>query len=159
MLNITIKQLEDELISLAKEIPIFSEKTISIFMLDEFESRLANGFVPPVVAVGYDGCEPIQENQGTRTDGKSGRCGAIMLNAQFIIVIATQYQYTGQGDGKADGFALLDQLRSKIFGYSGVNSRPWRFMGERPEPEDSSDGTIFYSQVWQTTLSLTTQTN
>lgn len=149
MTNIT--ELEQELRELVKGVAAFKESGFSVFNVDDFDAK-KEGQNLPIVAVAYDGSEILG-----RTDGVPAAAavqGAAMLNVQFVIVIAVQYGYTNQDDTKQTAFALLDQVRSVVLGYKGVNSRPWRFVGERPEMDSSGDGVVFYSQVWQTTLPI-----
>lgn len=145
----TIAQLEAELLQVVKTVPAFAESGFSIFDLDDFAERVAAQTLP-CVGVSYDGSAPVG-NEATPTTKAHA---ASVLTMQFIVVVAAQYRYTGQDDTKQSVFALLDQVRTVVLGLKGVNSRPWRFAGERPEPEASGDGVVFYSQVWQTSLPI-----
>jgi hypothetical protein len=147
----TVVQLEDELLRLVREVPAFASSGFSVFDLSDASSQ-STGQTLPVVSVAYDGSETVQGNQVTTAGGSGG--GAALVNVQFVIVMALQYSYTGADDTKQQAFALLDQVRAKVLGFKGVNTRPWRFLGERPEPNTSGDGVVFYSQVWQTTLPI-----
>lgn len=150
MTQATISQLEAELIEAVKGVPAFLQSGFSVFDLaDMDEKRTAQTL--PAFGVAYDGAEPVG-NDAKPTD-RSNRAVA-MVSVQFVIVIATQYRYTGQDDTKQQAFALLDQVRGVLLGYQNANSRPWRFVGERPEPDASGDGVIFYTQVWQTSLPI-----
>lgn len=145
----TITQLENELIQTIKGVAAFSENGFSIFDLADFGEKLAAQTLP-CAGVAYDGAEPAGNDATPTTKAHA----AAFLNVQFVVVVATQYRYTGQDDTKQAVFALLDQVRAAVLGLKGVNSRPWRFVGERPEPDPSGDGVVFYSQVWQTTLPI-----
>lgn len=146
---ITIHELEQELIATVQAVPAFAESGFSVFNIDDFGDKTSGqGQSLPSFGVAYEGMEPVG-NEVTST-GRGG--AAVMLNVQFVIVIAVQYRYTGQDDTKPQAFNLLDQVRATVLGLKGVNSRPWRFIGERPEPDASGDGVAFYSQVWQTML-------
>ena len=143
-----IENLEAELIARVQSVPAFKESGFSIFDVLDFEAKSA-GQTLPTVGIAYDGMEPT----GNDVNSAGSRSPSIALvSAQFIIVIAVQYRYTAQDDTKQQAYALLDQVRAAVMGYQGVNSRPWRFIGERPEANVSGDGVIFYSQVWQTAL-------
>lgn len=143
----TIAALEAELITAVRGVTAFAESGFSIFDMRDFSDKSASQTLP-AVGVAYDGAEPVGNDVSPTTKAHS----AALLNAQFVIVVAVQYRYTGQDDTKQQAFALLDQVRAVVLGYKGVNSRPWRFIGERPEADASGDGVVFYSQVWQTTL-------
>ena len=146
----TVVQLEAELIGLVKSVPSFSGMGFSVFDMDDFESK-SSGVTLPVAGVVYDGLEP-QGNQVTSAGPAIG--GASLVVAQFVVVVAVQYSYTGSDDTKQQAFALLDEVRGAVMGFKGVNTRPWRFIGERPELDSSGDGVAFYSQVWQSTLPI-----
>ncbi len=146
----TIAQLEAELIDAVKNVPVFSESGFSIFDMSDFSDKAAAQTLP-AVGVAYDGAELAGGNDATATTKAHS---ASLVTVQFVIVIAVQYRYTGQDDTKQQAFELLDQVRAVVLGLKGVNSRPWRFVGERPEPDASGDGVVFYSQVWQTTLPI-----
>lgn len=145
----TIAQLEAELIAAVRGVPAFSESGFSIFDIRDFSDKAAAQTLP-AVGVAYDGAEPAGNEVTPTTKAQ----GATFLTVQFVIVVAVQYRYTAQDDTKQQGFALLDQVRAVVLGFKGVNSRPWKFVGERPEADASGDGVVFYSQVWQTTLPI-----
>jgi hypothetical protein len=140
---------------MVKEVPAFVDKAFSIFSLEDME-RLSTeqpGNLP-IVGVGYDGAAP----KGNQIDPKgntvesNGERGAAFVDIQFLVVVAIQYTNMGQSDNKQSAMALLHQVRLKLIGYKKVNTRAWRFMGEKPEPSVSVDGLVFYSQVWQTSV-------
>lgn len=150
MSTATIASLESELIEVVRSVPAFADNGFSIFDLRDFEDRSAAQTLP-VAGVAYEGAEL---SEGNAAVPKARSHAVSLLDVQFVIVVAAQYRYTGQDDTKQGVFALLDQVRSVVLGMKAANSRPWRFVGERPEPEASGDGVIFYSQVWQTTLPI-----
>ncbi len=144
---VTLTQLEDELIGLVKSVPAFAASGFSAYSFEDLEA-LASGQPLPAIAVVYDGMIP-HNNEVTPVTKVNA---ASLVAVQFMLVVAVQYGYTGQTDSKQQAYALLDQIRSMVLGFKGVNSRPWRFVGERPEATASGDGIVLYSQVWQTTL-------
>lgn len=145
----TLVQLEAELISLVKGVPAFSDSGFSAYDMDDLEAKSAAQSLP-TIAVMFDGSLP-HNHEVTPTSQVNA---ASLMSVQFLLVVAVQYGYTGQSDSKQQAFALLDQVRSVVLGFKGVNSRPWRFIGERPEPNASGDGIVLYSQAWQTTLPI-----
>lgn len=146
----TLEDLETELLGLVQELDVFKEKAFSIFGLEDLERLSAEqaGRLP-IVGVGYDGAVP-KGNQGN--PGGEGISGAAFVDIQFLIVIAVNYVSNGQSDNKQSAMSLLHEIRKKCIGYRNVNTRSWRFIGERPEAGASMDGLIFYSQVWQTSV-------
>lgn len=146
----TIDDLSRELVGLVKSVPEFAESSYSIFSLEDLEARAtADMPVLPVSGVGYDGAQPVGKD-GTPVAVNAG--AVTMVEIQFLIIIAIAYRSAGQDDTKPQATNLLDQIRAKVLGYKGVNTRPWRWIGERPEPEASTDGVAFYSQVWRTSV-------
>lgn len=147
----TIPELEAELLEAVRGVPAFAASGFSVFNVDDFGVKSAGqGTSLPAFGVAYDGAEPT----GNEVNPTGRGAGSALLHVQFVIVIAVQYGYTGSDDTKQQAFALLDQVRATVLGLKGVNSRPWRFVGERPEADASGDGVVFYSQVWQTTLPI-----
>lgn len=144
----TISQLQNELISLVQQVPAFTSSGFSIFSLEDLSQKSALQTLP-IAGVGYDGAEPVG-NTATSTDARAHSVSLVTL--QFLVVIAVQYQYTGQDDNKSQATDLLGEIRQRVLGYRGVNTRPWVFVVERPEPDASGDGLVFYSQVWRTSL-------
>lgn len=144
----TIDQLQKELEGLVQEVPAFSAACFSVFSLEDLETRTELQTLP-IAGVGYDGAELAGTN-GTSAQERNNSVS--MVDVQFLIILAISYRYAGQDDTKPQATNLLDQIRSKVLGYKGVNSRPWRFYGERPEPGASTDGMAFYSQIWRTTI-------
>lgn len=148
----TIKQLEDELLELVRSVPAFKNRGFSIFSLDDLVKKQSLQEYP-VCGVGYDGSQVVPAaNQGSPAGGPGGASHAAnILVMQFLVVVAIQYQYALPDDTKPQAYDLLDEVRKKVLGYRGVNTRPWKFIGERPEPQASGEGIAFYSQIWHTT--------
>ena len=152
MATATLVDLEKELIELATSVDEFKNKGYSIYSLDDLERMATNeSSVLPIVGVGYDGAE----RAGNQVEKAApGVRGAAFVTIQFVIVIAVSYASAGQDDNKQSAMLLLGALREKIIGHKSANTRGWNFIGERPEPSESGDGVIFYSQVWQTSVPL-----
>lgn len=145
----TIDALCKELEGLVKSVPAFKNNCFSVSNLDDMEQFVRDMQKPPVVGVGYDGAQPVSQS-GTAADMRSH--SVAMVELQFLVIIVVQYKNPGQNDMKKQATDLLDHVRGLVNGYKNVNSRPWRFAGERPEPSMSTDGLAFYSQVWRTYL-------
>lgn len=148
----TIVDLQTELQELVKQVPAFADSGFSIFDLrDMSEKATLQGF--PLVGVGYDGAEPVDNAKGNAANPvAAGAGGVYIVTIQFTIVIAIQYHYGGQDDTKPQALNLLDDVRKLVLGYKGVNARPWKYIGERPDLSASGEGVVFYTQVWQTAI-------
>lgn len=150
----TIVDLQNELIDLVKTVPAFANSGFSVFDFKDMEERVPMQDFP-LVGIGYDGAEPIDNQKGNAANGVANGAGSVvMVTLQFTIVIAVQYHYAGQDDTKPQALNLLDDVRRLLLGYKGVNSRPWRYVGEKPEPANSVSGLVFYTQVWQTVVPI-----
>lgn len=149
-LNIpTIDQLDAELLGLVQQVPAFAGNGFSVFDVEDLDNKRGRATLP-VVGTAYEGSEN-QKVEGTNVAQGSHLAGLIVV--QFAVIIAIQYRFTGEdGSTRSQAHQLLDDTRRVIQGYKGVNTRPWRFVGEQPLPEPSGDGVVYYAQVWQTTL-------
>ena len=144
-----VQELHKELQGLLKQLPAFKNSGFSVFDLDDMEQQVETANQYPAAGVMYEGAQSNEGNAATPVAAKSG--GVVLIDAQFSIIIAVQYGFAGQsGDAKWPAFALMDDTRKKVLGFKGVNSRPWRFVGERPEIQASEGGMVYYSQVWRT---------
>lgn len=153
MNRVTVQGLVDELLSRAKGVAAFRQHGFSVFDIEDLY-RTANNITPPIVGVIYDGAMPASGNQGTPAEGRPAAQASLFVTLQFSVIIGVQYTFSGQGDHKEQATNLLDDMRSMIIGFSGVNHRPWIFSGEKPEKDVSGEGMLFYSQIWQTSCSM-----
>lgn len=151
-MSVSLVDLEKELIEAVSSLHEFKDKGYAIYSIEDLERLAANEHAQlPIVGVGYDGAER-QGNQAQNV--ATGSRGAAFVSLQFVIIVAVSYASTGGDDHKSSAMELLGSIREKVIGLKGANSRGWHFIGERPEPEASGDGVIFYSQVWQTSAPL-----
>lgn len=147
-MSITVKALEEELLGVVQTLPTFKDKAYSVFDLDDLEDRTEGQTSNlPLVGVSFVGASPDGHQVVPKS---SGAQGALFGTWTFVVIVVVQYRVAGKTDTKHDGTALLDELRSAVNGFKQVNTRAWRWKGERPEPEASGDGLIFYSQFWET---------
>ena len=145
----TIDQLDAELLSLVKQVPAFKNSGYSVFDVTDFDNKRGRDELP-IVAVSYEGCEN-RNIEGTNPAATASLASVVTM--QFSVIVAIQYRFSGEdGESRTQAHQLLDDMRRVIQGYKGVNSRPWRFVGEQPLTEPSGDGVVYYAQVWQTTL-------
>lgn len=143
-----IYALEQELLGLVAKVPAFASGGFSVFSLDDLEAKGGPPANYPIVGVGFNGALPVEGNAVSPANKYSSAIS--LVEATFLVVVGIQYGYTVADDAKPKAFDLLDSVRREVSGYQGVNTRPWRFGGERPEPDASGDGVVFYSQVWHT---------
>lgn len=111
----------------------------------------------PGAFVYYHGTEALGK-AGISTDGvkaPSLSSSVSVLTHQFVILLAIQHQYAGQGEADSpvtpslvSAAEILDYLRRRVHGYRKAAYSPWRFVAELSEPQISGDGIVFYSQVW-----------
>ena len=152
----TTAQLLQELLETAQSVETFGDRSFKIFNMEEIKQRAEfQGY--PVVVVGYEGAIPAPGNQGLGAQGRaSGACDAVIVNKRFTIMVGVEYNYQGEldDDNKDVATDLLDEVRGKLLGFQGVNSKPWRFVAEGPS-NDYLDGVIFYAQTWETQSTLT----
>lgn len=151
----SIDSLQKELEELIQEVSAFKDSGFSAFDISDVAAKTAlQNF--PLAGVMYDGAVPVERQGGNVANNVAASAHSTsMVSLQFTVVMVIQYHYGGQDDTKPQATALLDDVRARVLGYKGVNTRPWRFIGEKPEPEASGDGLAFYSQVWQTTVPVT----
>lgn len=151
-----IEALSTELADLVSVLPAFKERAFSIFDLDDLKEKTRMQQLP-VVGITYDGAAPAPGNQAAPATKTSG--GTTLVTFQFSIIVALEYNFSGQEDSKPTGLDLLDEMRATIDGHHGINNRPWIWAGEKPEDDVSSDGLIFYSQSWRTSVINVGNTN
>lgn len=151
-----IEALGNELRQKVSEMPAFAEAAYSVFNLDDLKTQSELQSLP-VVGVTFDGASTGAGNAATAT-GKTSPTATLVVY-QFSVILGLQYYFSGQDDTKPAGHNLLDDLREEIMGYQGVNKRPWVWVGEKPEDDTSTDGLIFYSQVWRTSVPIIGKTN
>lgn len=147
----SIVGLENELVGLVKEVGAFSSNGFSIYNEEDLRAKSQHQDYP-LAGVMFDGAVPADNaNAATGTDSGVSK-SSVLVDFQFTVIIAIQYAYSGQDDTKQQAYALLDDVRNRVLGYCGVNKRPWRFVLEKPEPQASVDGLVFYYQVWRTSV-------
>lgn len=146
----TIEELAQELVTLCKTAPIVGDKGYSVFGVADLEN-FAGIVGYPLAGVSYEGCRKIENAVDTST-GREKVSAASMFNLNFMIIGGITYTYgSARADTKPIITDLLDELRPIVLGYKGVNTRPWKFVGETPL-ESELEGVIFYGQMWETII-------
>lgn len=162
-----IRELTAELVEIVSAVPEFSERTWSVYDLDDLTGKSEfTGF--PVVGVSYEGTAPIAQSASSAGNFKSAaaqahqaQCqAASLLEQRFSIIVGIEYNPTGNDDGTDDNKAvatdLVDGIRAAVIGYKGVNTRPWLLEGEAPTGS-AIEGVIWYGQIWKTTVPILSQ--
>jgi hypothetical protein len=147
----SISQLTSEIVTLVTGLPETTDKGFSVYNLDDLQQVASLGGLP-IVGVSYEGGDPV-ENKADNVSSRSKATG--LFRVRFSVILALAYESAlSSTDTKVDATDLLDGLRSTMLGYIGVNTRPWRFVGEAPTPSDL-EGVIFYGQAWETDIVIT----
>lgn len=144
-----VEELAQELLTLGKSLPAFKSSGFYVFDEEDLQAKTSMK-EPPCLGVTYDGARPGGGNNVSPADAKAH--GSMLVTLQFSFIIVVKYGFSGQSDTKKQATNLMDELRVTVAGYRGKNTRPWVFAGERPEPDPSEDGLVFYSQLWHTTI-------
>lgn len=142
----TVAQLMAEMVGLVKTSASIDTRGFSVFNTEDLENISGNiGF--PLAGISYEGASK-QENS---VQGQRGIKSASFVTLHFMLTVGVTYQYASGADSKPVATDLLDEIRNIVLGYSGVNSRPWVFVGETPLDTDL-EGVIFYGQMWETNI-------
>lgn len=146
---VTIQALKEELCGLIRGVPAFSASGFSVFDVDDFTDATELQTYP-VAGVMYDGSLPQEGGRNSVIPVSSGSSAVALVTRQFSVIVAVEYRFAGTGNSVGTATDLMEQVCSVVMGYKGINSRPWRFIVEKPEVAVSGGGLVFYSQVWQT---------
>jgi len=145
----TIALLENELLERIQTVPQFGDRGFSIFNLDEVGDIAAAGVGFPLAAVAYIGTVPRENSVNTTSGVQSAAADIIMVQKQFAVLVAVEYNWSDTENTKVVATDLLDQVRGKLLGFKGVNKRPWTLLDEGPA-ESNIDAAILYMQTWAT---------
>lgn len=160
-MGIGVADLSDELVSLVVQTNVVGSHCFSVFNVDDLEDRMSGAVAFPLAGVSYEGCRRHNTaSDGTTPTFRPSSVGsAQMLTAYFLVIVVIDYRNASVVDTKPRALQLLDQLRSRIPSYAGVNSRPWRFNGET-KLETRVEGVLMFGQMWETDIPrLSAQTN
>lgn len=150
----TVAELVEEVVTLVSTLPAFTDpnvvKSFSIFNLDDLKSIAEFGGLP-IVGVAYEGANVV-DNSANPVARKAH--SAALYTVRISVIIAMEYgSAAGVPDPKPDATNLLDEARGVLLGYKGINSRPWRLIGESPMTGEL-EGVIFYGQIWETEIPI-----
>lgn len=131
----------------------FADRIYSIFSLEQIAQLMGQHGMSgtPFVATTYEKGTPVTGSKGT--DARIPRQGDPQLvNVQFSVILGVDATDFGSNDDtKIAALGMFDEIRPRLQGFKGVNSRPWRFATEGPL-SDSIDGVILYVQLWETII-------
>ena len=144
-MTVTISALTDELVTLVKQASSLTDNTFSVFNIEDLEEISGHiGF--PVAGISYEGTYPVENNADSVAKSSNS---VTLVTHTFMVTVGVNYLYASTEDTKPIATDLLDNTRSIILGYKGVNTRPWKFSGELPQ-ETVLEGVVFYGQIWET---------
>lgn len=143
----TIAELTAELVTLVKQAPSVGVRGYSVFDTEELET-IAPQVGYPLAGVSYEGGTPQEHS----VQAKHPTVSSVNITTlHFLIVIGNSYKVASDEDTKPVITDLLDEVRSIVLGYQGVNNRPWRYTGELPLPSEL-EGAILYGTMWETDI-------
>jgi hypothetical protein len=137
-----------------------SHLAAGVFDLDDLERKTADSLGGSIgVGVSYNGrkwAEIEIDFKSGRSPTNDGSRAAKMLAYSFLVILAVP---TGQDcEERYNATKLLAVLSRSIHGSSlggDLTARRWNFMSEQPHPDQSTDNMLYYTQVWQANLPLT----
>lgn len=119
-----------------------------VFNIDDLEKKQVSDLCGKLaVGVGYAGADTATPTPNAQNPGSTS---VRMVAYLYHIIVAVPY-----GENcveRYDGTKLLTVLRRGINGKTvegdGTN-RPWMFVKEFPNVEESTDSMLYYSQIWR----------
>lgn len=152
----SIVPLLTELMDIASTVTSFGDRKFTVFSMDELRQK-AEGAGFPMIAVGFEEAMPADNtNAGINAQGRTAQpCDVVPSDIRFTIIVGVEYNWATVDNSNTNLVALnlLDEVRGKLQGYSGVNPAPWRWAGDQAVPSEI-DGVIFYAQQWETRVVL-----
>ena len=149
----TILQLQQELQARIQSTATFTDSGFEVFNLDDLGTWKEAGAQLPIAGVAYEGCEILSPEIDTHRNSRGSR-STNTQRVSFSVIIGIDYAGAGGPDTKDTALSLLQEVREALHGYRNVNSRPWTFVYERPIDGDTTDGVIYYGQLWMTDIHL-----
>jgi hypothetical protein len=142
----SIDELSDEILGLVKSVRAFKKNAYEVFNVDDLndDENISNKKYP-LAAIGFVGAYPVDRDGANRKASapKSARF-------RFMVIIAVEYESFGkQTKARKQATDLLDELRSKMLGYTGITKRPWDWLYEGPVNDMDDDNAMYYAQSWE----------
>ncbi len=152
-----VEVLEKDLIDKTTAIAASANIDIGIagvFSLDDLEAMTVNDLCRKLACgISYLGAEDHAPAAVT-TNTNSAR----MSDFNFIVVVAVPVTKAGS-ENRLDGSKMLSVLRQQLQGTKVVDSKAevrWFFVKETPQPSESNNTILYYSQVWRIVLPIAT---
>ncbi len=133
-------------------------KVMGVFSLDDLENKNESDLAESIaVGVGYYGAQGHNPASVGQQNGERGPAGK-MIEFNFIILLALP-AHDGYVE-RPDATTLLTILRLFIQGSiidNDPRQRCWDWIQEKPEIADSTDTTLYYSQLWRVLIPVPTR--
>lgn len=154
-----IEVLEKDLISKLEDIAVNAAIEMGVhgvFSLDDLENLAEDDLCRHLATgVAYLGAEDVAPHAPT-TNTNAAR----VSQYNFIIVLAVPVTKAGS-ENRYDGSKMLSAIRQNLQGKSVFLESPvaprWYFVKELPQPSDSNNTMLYYSQVWRVSLPTATK--
>lgn len=150
--NDLIERLETDLVSKAKE-AFYGANLLAgihgVFSLDDLETQTEDDLCKKLaVGVGYAGAEPASDPKGHLNSAPGGNT---VKAVDFLFHVILAVPHGPDCSERYSATKLLTVLRRSIQGTTcsgDATNRPWAFVKELPNVQDSTDTMLYYSQVW-----------
>lgn len=128
-----------------------------VFSLDQLESLMESDLNGSIgVGIGYQGCQPVGESRGNPVPDPH-----VSLMNQMLFMVLLAVPVDAVVSQRLSATRLLTVLRKGILGKQvdiGKNGRgtqrPWEFVQEKPEIDESTKTMLYYTQVWRLSMPL-----
>lgn len=161
--NDSLMRMEENLMELATnafQTAGVHSGVFGVFSLDELESQIGK-MLDSKVAIGvqYSHTRPLEIDFNSKASATaSGGNAARMVAHEFLVILAVPADQTeNTRQARYNVAKLLTILRRAIHGAEVAgdrSARRWNFQWEKPNVSESTDTTLFYSQLWQVALPL-----
>lgn len=105
----------------------------------------------PAFGISYQG-SAVVDNEATAA-ARDGIQSAALITLYFQVIVVVEYTGGFMQNSVPDATDVLDAIRTTVYGYRGIGSRVWKFVGEIPY-KVIGDGTVYYLQDWKTDIPL-----
>lgn len=157
MIEVLETQLVDRVTAIAADANI-DMGIHGVFSLDDLENMTAEDLCRHMaIGISYLGAEDPNPG-GPTTETNAATKGLF----QFIVVLAVPVTKAGS-ENRHDGSKMLTVLRQQLHGSRIDIESPikpcWAFVKEAPQPSESNNTMLYYSQVWRMVLPIATKKN
>lgn len=153
MIEVLETDLRTKVIATAAEASI-DIGVAGVFSLDDLEELTVADLCKKLACgVAYLGAEDLTPHS-TTTNSNAAR----MSNFNFIVVVAVPVSKAGS-ENRLDGSKMLTVMRQRLQNAKVVDSLTdvrWFFVKETPQPSESNNTILYYSQVWRIVLPIAT---